>query len=157
MAIDSPLTIESLPGNAPGTVILRLTGPLILTTVLALRAEFRGSELPRRTILDLSGVPYMDSAGMSEIINHEVYCRDNQARLILAGVIPRVCDSPDHPSRQSSNLDSHCRKCGSHCVDPVMSSHRGRMTAKPDRTLTGAGIQRNPSAQQIARDTQGRT
>jgi anti-anti-sigma factor len=90
MAIDSPLTIESLPGDAPGTVILRLTGPLTLTTVLALRARFRGSELPRRTILDLSGVPYMDSAGMSEIINHEVYCRDNQALLILAGVIPRV-------------------------------------------------------------------
>lgn len=90
MAIDSALTIESLPGNAPGTVILRLTGPLILTNVLALRAQFRGSELPSRTILDLSGVPYIDSAGMSEVINHEVYCRDNQARLILAGVTPRV-------------------------------------------------------------------
>jgi len=27
---------------------------------------------------------------MSEMISHEIYCRDNKARLILAGVSPRV-------------------------------------------------------------------
>jgi anti-anti-sigma factor len=90
MAIDRPLTIERVPGNAPGTVILRLTGSLILNNVLSLRAEFRNAEPPRVTILDLTGVFFMDSAEMSEIINHEVYCRDRRVRLILAGVTERV-------------------------------------------------------------------
>ena len=44
----------------------------------------------RATILDMGGVPYVDSAGMSEIISHEIYCRDQNVRLTLAGVTPRV-------------------------------------------------------------------
>jgi anti-sigma B factor antagonist len=84
------MTIERLPGKTPGTVILRLTGPLTLTTAAPLRAEFRNFDPPLLTILDLSCVPYVDSAGMSEIISHEVYCRDRQVRLVLAGVSPRV-------------------------------------------------------------------
>jgi anti-sigma B factor antagonist len=90
MAIDSPLTIDRLPGNAPGTVILRLTGPLTLSTVLPLRAQFRDFEPPCLTILDFSGVSFLDSAGMSELINHEVYCRDKRVRLVIAGVNSRV-------------------------------------------------------------------
>ena len=90
MAIDGTLKIEPAPGSKPGIVILRLEGPLTLNTVSPLRALFRGTEPPRHTILDLSGVPFMDSAGMSEIINHEVYCRDKHVQLSLAAVTPRV-------------------------------------------------------------------
>jgi anti-anti-sigma factor len=92
MAIDSPLTIERLPGKAPRTVILRLTGPLTLTTAPPLRAQFRDFEPAPLTILDLSAVPYIDSAGMSEIIKHEVYCRDKRVRLAVAGANRRVLD-----------------------------------------------------------------
>ena len=90
MAIDRPLTIERIPGNAPRSVVLRLTGSLILNNVLSLRGEFRNAEPPRVTILDLSGVFYMDSAGMSEIVNQEAFCRDMRVRLILAGVTAPV-------------------------------------------------------------------
>lgn len=90
MAIDGTLKIEPFPGTKPGIVILRLVGPLTLNSVSPLRALFRGTEPPRHTILDLSGVPFMDSAGISEIINHEVYCRDKHVQLSLAGVTPRV-------------------------------------------------------------------
>src|SRR5271165_2218179 len=90
MAVDSPLIIERLPGNAPGSVILRLTGPLTLSSVLPLRAQFRDFDPPRLTILDFTGVSFLDSAGMSELINHEVYCRDKRVRLVIAGVNPRV-------------------------------------------------------------------
>lgn len=90
MAVDTPLTIERITGNAPGTVILRLTGPLTLSTVLPLRAQFRDFEPPRLTILDFTGVSFLDSAGMSELINHEVYCRDRRVRLVIAGVNSRV-------------------------------------------------------------------
>jgi stage II sporulation protein AA (anti-sigma F factor antagonist) len=90
MTIDGTLRIEPVPGSKPGIVILRLVGPLTLNSVSPLRAVFRGTEPPRHTILDLSGVPFMDSAGMSEIINHEVYCRDKHVQLSLAAVTPRV-------------------------------------------------------------------
>jgi anti-sigma B factor antagonist len=90
MTIDPPLTIEALPGSTPGTVVLRLTGSITMNTVLALRAQFRDSEPPSHTILDFSGVAYMDSAGMSEIIGHEVHCRAKGVRMTLAGVNSRV-------------------------------------------------------------------
>ena len=92
MPFNSPLMIERLAGNDPGTLILRLKGPLTLVATLALRAHLRDFELPRLTILDLAAVPYVDSAGMSEIITHEVYCRDKQVRLVVTGVNRRVLD-----------------------------------------------------------------
>jgi anti-anti-sigma factor len=90
MPIGSPLTIETLQGKAPGAVIVRLTGPIVLANILSLRAQFRGPESPQLTIIDMSGVPYMDSAGLSEIISHHIYCRDRKARLVVAAVTPRV-------------------------------------------------------------------
>ena len=90
MAIDDPLAIEQTEGKAPGSIILRLTGPVTLRNLFDLQSKLRVGEPPPLTILDLSGVPYLDSAGMSEIIGHEVYCRDKRARLVLAGVSPRV-------------------------------------------------------------------
>ena len=92
MAGASTLNIETFPGSKPETIIVRLTGPILLNNVLPLRDLFRNSEPPRLTILDLSGVPHIDSAGMSELINHEIYCRDKGVRLTLAGVTPRVLD-----------------------------------------------------------------
>ena len=86
-----PLKIEPIPGSKPGIVILRLIGPLTLKQRSSPCALCSAAPSRRaHTILDLSGVPFMDSAGMSEIINHEVYCRDKQVRLTLAGVTPRV-------------------------------------------------------------------
>jgi anti-sigma B factor antagonist len=85
-----PVTIERLPGKSPGTAILRIVGPVTLAGAHIVRDALRSGELPRHTILDLSEVPYVDSAGMSEIINHEIYCRDHGARLTLAHVNERV-------------------------------------------------------------------
>ena len=90
MAVSTSLNIETIPSSKAGTVILRLTGPILLNNLLPLRALLRNSEPPHLTILDFSGVPHIDSAGMSELINHEVYCRDKGVRFTLAGVTPRV-------------------------------------------------------------------
>jgi anti-anti-sigma factor len=84
------LKIEPIPGSKPGIVILRLSGPVTLNSVISLRALFRGAEPSPHTILDLSGVPYMDSTGISEIVNHAIYCRDKRVQFTLAGVTPRV-------------------------------------------------------------------
>ncbi len=92
MAIDDPLVIERTEGKAPGTLIFRFSGPVTLRNLFGMQEQLRGGALPALTILDLSGVPYMDSAGMGAIINHHVHCQNKGARMIAAGVSSRVME-----------------------------------------------------------------
>ncbi len=92
MLIDAPLSIERVESNAAGAVIFRFAGPLTLRNIFTMQDQLRNGELPRLTILDLSGVPYMDSAGMGAVINHYVHCQNSGTRLIAAGVNSRVME-----------------------------------------------------------------
>lgn len=92
MAIDDPLTIESLEGKSSGTLIFRLTGPLTLRNMFDFQSQLRSKEPPPVTIFDLSGVPYMDSAGMGMVVNHYVRCQGKGGKLIAVGVSPRVLE-----------------------------------------------------------------
>jgi anti-anti-sigma factor len=92
MAIDDPLTIAQEEGKTPGTLIFRLCGPLTLRNLFDFQSQLRNAEPPPLTILDLSAVPYMDSAGMGLVINHYVHCGRKGVRLIVAGVNPRVME-----------------------------------------------------------------
>ena len=92
MALDAPLTIERKPGKAVGTTIITLAGPITLINLFDLQAQLRTGELPKVTILDLSGVPYMDSAGMGAIVNYYVHCQNRGVKLIVAAVSPRVME-----------------------------------------------------------------
>ena len=92
MAIDDPLAIQQTAGKAPGSIILRLTGPVTLRNLFDLQSKLRAVEPPALTILDLTGVPYMDSAGMGAVINHYVRCQGKGKRLIAVGVSPRVLE-----------------------------------------------------------------
>lgn len=86
-----PLTIESVPGQAPGSRILRLTGPLTLSQLFDFQTALR-TDPPPALILDLTGVPYMDSAGMGAIINYFVSSQRNGRKLVVAGVNGRVLE-----------------------------------------------------------------
>jgi anti-anti-sigma factor len=92
MAIDGPLVIEIKQGNTAGTVITTLTGPVTLTNIFDLQTQLRAGELPRISILDLSAVPYMDSAGMGAIMNYYTHCQRREVKLIVAGVSSRVME-----------------------------------------------------------------
>ncbi len=92
MALDAPLLIERSVGNNPGTVILTLNGPLTLRNIFDLQPKLRTGDLPRLSILDLSGVPYMDSAGMGLLINHYVHCQNHGSKFIAVGITPRVLE-----------------------------------------------------------------
>lgn len=85
------LTLESVPGQAPGSRILRLTGPLTLSSLFEFQNALR-SDPPALLILDLTAVPYMDSAGMGAIINYFVSCQRHGKKLIVAGVNGRVME-----------------------------------------------------------------
>lgn len=92
MLSDAPLTFDQREGRAPGTRIFRLAGPLTLQNLFAFQAALRGQPEPRTTLLDLSAVPYMDSAGMGAIINYYVHCQKEGAALVVAGVNSRVME-----------------------------------------------------------------
>jgi len=88
---NEPLTLETSAGRAEGCRILRLNGPLTLQGVFAFQTALR-SDPPPSLVLDLTSVPYMDSAGMGAIINYFVSCQRNGRKLVVAGVNARVME-----------------------------------------------------------------
>jgi anti-sigma B factor antagonist len=83
------LTISSRQGKLPDTRILTFEGPIVLSGLFAFQAQLR-KENPPLTILDMSGVPYMDSSGMGAIINCHISAQKSGHKLVLAGVNERV-------------------------------------------------------------------
>jgi len=92
MALDDPLAIQRKDGKTAGTAIYQLTGPVTLRNIFDLQTQLRSGDLPRASILDLSGVPYMDSAGMGAIMNYYTHCQGKRVKLIVAGVSSRVME-----------------------------------------------------------------
>jgi anti-sigma B factor antagonist len=95
----SKFTIERNQGKTPGTVIFRLAGPFTARDMHGalspneLRNTFEAEEAGDRQVLhvmDLTDVPYVDSAGLGMMVSHYVRCQDRGVRLVLAGVNPRV-------------------------------------------------------------------
>ncbi|MGC1424526.1 MAG: STAS domain-containing protein [Terracidiphilus sp.] len=92
MLNDGPLTIDRKDGKNPGTRVFCLTGPLTLRNLFELQTELRGATPPPLTVIDLTGVPYMDSAGMGLVMNHYVRCQTRGSKLVVAGANNRVMD-----------------------------------------------------------------
>jgi len=84
-------SFEVFPGKNASTRIVRLNGPLVLQGIFDLQAEL-ARDHPPLTIFDLSGVPYMDSAGMGVITNCYVSATNRGNRVIVAGTTKRVLD-----------------------------------------------------------------
>jgi anti-anti-sigma factor len=95
----SKFAIERSRGKTPGTTVFRLSGPFTARDMhsslspIALRNTFEseeGDDPHALHILDLTEVPYIDSAGLGMIVSHYVRCQSRGVRLVLAGVNPRV-------------------------------------------------------------------
>ena len=86
---DEPLTHSFTAGRRDGTTILKLSGPLTISTMFGFQDQFRSAK-PQVMILDLSETPYMDSAGLGLIMNYYVSAADHGRKLLLAGVNERV-------------------------------------------------------------------
>lgn len=86
---DEPLTIETSPGSRADALVLRLRGPLTLATLFSLQDALHAQAAPL-TILDLSQVPYIDSAGLGTILMFYVSAEKSGRKLALAGVTERV-------------------------------------------------------------------
>jgi anti-sigma B factor antagonist len=88
---DEPMTYTFDPGKHAGTMILRLIGPLTISTMFGFQNEFRAAT-PQAMIVDMSQTTYMDSAGLGLIMNYYVSAMDHGRKLLLAGVNDRVVE-----------------------------------------------------------------
>jgi anti-sigma B factor antagonist len=84
-----PLTIEEVTSSSTGTRVLRLTGPIMLSNLFDFQAKVRANT-SRALILDMSGVPYVDSAGIGAMVGAYVTHNKDNRSLALVGVNDRV-------------------------------------------------------------------
>jgi anti-sigma B factor antagonist len=94
----SKFEIVRSQGKTPGTIVFRLAGPFTARDMhstlspIALRNTFESEEGTPHVlhIIDLTDVPYIDSAGLGMIVSHYVRCQGRDVRLVLVGVNARV-------------------------------------------------------------------
>jgi anti-sigma B factor antagonist len=86
---EQELSYSIANGAKEDTIILRLTGPFTLTNMFQLQSELRSLK-PACLIMDIAGVPYMDSAGLGVIMNYYVSAQNNGRRFYVCGVNERV-------------------------------------------------------------------
>jgi anti-anti-sigma factor len=79
---------ELQAGTTADQHIYRLSGPLTLNNMFAFQAALRSESVT--TILDLTDVPYIDSAGLGVLTNSYVSHQRQGRKLLFVGVNDRV-------------------------------------------------------------------
>ena len=85
---DQPLHIDDTQ-DSNNHRVLRLTGPLTLSNLFEFQTLVRAGRAPL-TVIDLTGVPYIDSAGIGALLGAHVSAQREKRSLALAGVNERV-------------------------------------------------------------------
>jgi anti-sigma B factor antagonist len=85
---DDPLTIQDLSTD-DNIRILKLSGPLTITTLYEFQNLIRANSSPR-LIVDFTNVPYVDSAGVGALVGAYVRHQKEGHSITLAGVNDRV-------------------------------------------------------------------
>jgi anti-sigma B factor antagonist len=75
--------------SANGTSVLHLSGPLTLNTLFEFQ-DIARTQQPGGLIIELSEVPYMDSAGLGAILSAYASCQRHGRKFALASVSERV-------------------------------------------------------------------
>jgi len=76
--------------NPPGGVhLLRLEGPFTLRDIFDFQALVRRAEIPL-TIVDFTGVPYMDSAALGSVMGLHAFCQRKNQKYALTGCNDRL-------------------------------------------------------------------
>jgi len=76
-------------GATGSTVILRLKGPLTLSTLFHLQDSLRDTP-SADTVIDVSEVPYIDSAGLGTILSHWAHTQRTGHKFAMTGISPRI-------------------------------------------------------------------
>lgn len=83
------LTVDVSPGSRKGEKVIRVNGPLTMTSLLDFQTVVRAEKAPV-VILDLSQVSYIDSAGLGSVVNAHISCINAGRHLALVGISDRV-------------------------------------------------------------------
>lgn len=75
-----------------GATFVIPTGDIDLNVSPTLREELRKAQAakPKKLVIDLSGVPYMDSSGVATLVEAMQIARRGNIRLVLCGLTDRV-------------------------------------------------------------------
>jgi len=82
------LHIEAID-SASGARVFKLTGPLTIQTLFDFQQMVR-QETSKALILDISKVPYMDSAGLGCVVSAFTSCQRNQRAFGITGLTERI-------------------------------------------------------------------
>lgn len=84
-----PFQVEQFTGPQQGQDVLCLRGPLTADNLLPFQNAIQRQQAST-VILDLSDVPYMDSAGLGSLVGAYVSRQKLGCRVVLSGVNDRV-------------------------------------------------------------------
>ena len=85
---DKPLEIEKID-DASGATVLRLHGPLLLGNFFPLQTMVR-SDNAGVVIIDVTDMPYIDSAGIGCLVGAHVSREGSGRKLVLVGANDRL-------------------------------------------------------------------
>ena len=83
------MQIERATSSVADVTVFRLKGPFVLGTMFDLQAALRDPAV-KGVIIDLSEVPYIDSAGLGVLLGHWSHTQRAGKRYALVGIAPRV-------------------------------------------------------------------
>lgn len=86
---DKPLEIERVEEAGGSGVVFRLHGPLLLGNFFSFQSMVR-SDQSQLLMVDVSDVPYIDSAGIGCLVGAHVSREHSGRRLILVGASERL-------------------------------------------------------------------
>jgi anti-sigma B factor antagonist len=84
------IVVQSLPGARDGETILSCSGPFTIQTLFSFQSAVRDIGSARLLIVDLTKVPYIDSAGLGALVGAFVSGRKANRRMVLVGVGERI-------------------------------------------------------------------
>lgn len=82
--------IERLAGTREDIRILKVLGPLTIHNFFEFQDLTREQPAPRALLIDLEGVPYIDSAALGTLIGVHVSCDRAGRKYVLVNVTERV-------------------------------------------------------------------
>jgi anti-sigma B factor antagonist len=75
--------------SASGAHVMKLNGPLTIRTLFDFQTVSR-REMTKPTIIDLTGVPYMDSAGLGCVVSVFTSCQNKGLGFAVCGLSSRL-------------------------------------------------------------------
>src|SRR5215471_1006905 len=89
---EKPLEIERVEDAGGTSVVFRLHGPLLLGNFFSFQSIVRNDQT-HLLIVDLSDVPYIDSAGIGCLVGAHVSRENSGRKLIVVGTSERLLNS----------------------------------------------------------------